>query len=109
MEPLTDQEMAEWMGDVRWTYASTMPRHPHRYSLKRSQDPRRFERAVLAIWERGYDRRYLGRLWRSLDVGPRHYCWIHTAPHEAEKMGLERLQEITILVNRAGYPQDRLL
>jgi hypothetical protein len=48
-------------------------------------------------------------LWRSLDVGPRHYCWIHTAPHEAEKMGLERLQEITILVNRAGYPQDRLL
>ena len=109
MEPLTDQEMAEWMGDVRWTYASTMPRHPHRYSLKRSQDPRRFERAVLAIWERGYDRRYLGRLWRSLDVGPRDYVWFHTDPREAEAMGIEELRRITILINRAQYPQDRLL
>ncbi len=109
MEPLTAAEMVEWMERVPWTYASTMPKHPHRYTLKRRQDPERFERAVLAIWERGYDRRYLGRLWRSLDVGPRRYVWIHTAPHEAEKMGLDRLLEITILVNRAELPQDRLL
>ena len=107
--PLTDAEMVEWMGDVRWIYASTMPRHPHHYCLKRQQDPRRFERAVLAIWQRGYDRRYLGRLWRSLDVGPRAYVWIHTPPDEAEQMGLEKLLRTTILVNRAGYPQDRLL
>jgi hypothetical protein len=109
VEALTDEEMVEWMGDVRWTYAATMPKHPHRYSLKRRQDPERFERAVLAIWERGYDRRYLGRLWRSLDVGPRCYLWIHTPPDEAEAMGLERLLRATILVNRAEYPQDRLL
>jgi hypothetical protein len=107
--PLTDAEMVEWMGDVRWIFASTMPRHPHRYTLKWRQDSRRFERAVLAIWERGYDRRYLGRLWRSLDVGPRDYVWIHTPPDEAEQMGLEKLLRTTILVNRAGYPQDRLL
>ena len=109
MGPLNDREMVEWMGDVRWIYAATMPRHPHRYTLKREQNPRRFERAVLAIWERGHDRRYLGRLWRSLDVGPRHYVWVHTLPDEAEAMGLEELLETTILINRAEAPQDRLL
>ena len=106
---MNDQEMREWMADVRWIFAATMPRHPHHYCLKREQDPKRFEAAVRTIWEVGYDRRYLGRLWRSLDVGPRDYLWIHTAPHEAEQMGLERLLRITILVNRASYLQDRLL
>ncbi len=108
MEPLNDREMVEWAADVRWIYAATMPRHPHRYCLKREQDPRRFEAAVRTIWEVGYDRRYLGRLWRSLDLSG-CYVWIHTAPHEAEQMGLDRLLKITILVNRAELPQDRLL
>jgi hypothetical protein len=110
VRPLTDEELQDWLEEVRWIWAKTYAKtHPHHYCLKRQQDPRRFERAVLAIWQRGYDRRYLGRLWRSLDVGPRHYCWIHTDPREAEQMGIEELLKITILVNRAELPQDRVL
>jgi hypothetical protein len=105
---LTPAELEEWMAEVPWRFAHTMPRHPHEYTLKKQQDPRRFERVVRTIWERGYDRKYLRRLWRSLDVGSRYYVWIHTEPREAEQMGLQRLLEITILVNRAEYPQDRL-
>ena len=105
---LTDEDVERWMSAQRWIYAKTMPQHPHEYTLKREQDPRLFERVVATIWERGYDRRYLRRPWRTLDVGPRHYVWIHTLPEEAEQMGLPKLLEITILVNRWVYPQDKL-
>jgi hypothetical protein len=105
---LTDEEILRWMESVLWRFAHTMPHHPHEYCLKRNQDPRHFERVVATIWTRGYDRIYLRRKWRTLDVGPRHFCWIHTEPEEAEQMGLERLLEITILVNRWHYDQDRL-
>jgi hypothetical protein len=107
-ELLTDEQMLEWMESVPWRFAHSMPAHPHFYTLKRQQDPRRFEAVVRTILARGYDRKYLGRKWRSLDVGRRHYVWFHTSPSEAEEMGLQRLLEITILVNRAEYPQDRL-
>ncbi len=34
---------------------------------------------------------------------------MHTPPDEAEAMGIEELLRITILINRAEHPQDRLL
>lgn len=101
---LTEEEVLVWMLDQQWIYAKTMPRHPHEYSLKRFQDPRRFEDVVLTIWKRGYDRTYLNRLWRSIDVGNRHYIWVHTKP----KPDAPAPREQTILINRVVYPQDRL-
>lgn len=100
---LTPQELEEWMQSVRWTFAATMPRHPHEYSLKRWQDPRRFDRVVETIWALGYDRRYLGRPWRSLDVRD-FYCWVCTEPTE----GAPAPVGPTILINRARHAQRPL-
>ena len=104
MELLTDEKLVAWMESVPWRFAHTMPKHPHEYSLKKLQDPVLFERVVLTVWERGYNRKYLGRLWRSIDVGPRHYIWICTLPSPGAPAPIEQ----TVLVNRAIYPQDRL-
>lgn len=101
---LTDEEMLDWFESVRWIYAATMPRHPHEYCLKREQPPRRFEDVVLTVWETGYDRKYLSRLWRSIDVGDRHYIWVCTLPEPGAPAPIRE----TILINRAVYPQDRL-
>lgn len=101
---LTDQELQEWMDEVRWIYAATMPAHPHEYTLKREQDPRLFEMVVYTIWTRGYDRPYLRRLWRSLDIGE-YYVWVCTEPEAGASAPLRE----TILVNRAIRTQDALI
>jgi hypothetical protein len=93
---LSDEEIQEWMQSVPWTFASTMQEHPHHYSLKRQQDPRRFEDVVLTIWECGYDRWYLRRKWRSLNVGE-FFVWIHTEPTSSHAPAP---LQATILVNR---------
>lgn len=104
IELLSDEQMRTWMASVRWIFAASMPKHPHEYCLKREQDADRFERAVLTIHERGYDRWYLERPWRSLDVGE-FYVWYHTLPEP----GMEAPLSATILVNRARRTQERLL
>jgi hypothetical protein len=105
---MSDEEMIEWMEDVTWHFAVTMPRHPHEYCLRREQDTLRFVRAVATIWEHGYDRMYLRRPWRSLDVGE-FYVWFHTPPAEAAAIGTNALLAQTILINRAPRHQDRLI
>ncbi len=101
MRLLADEEMVRWMNRVPWIWAKTYAKtHPHEYCLKRAQDPRRFEEAVATIFCRGYDRWYLRRPWRTLSVGSRHFVWFHTLPEEAEEMGLGKLLEKTILINR---------
>jgi hypothetical protein len=101
---LTDEEMREWMDSVRWRYAKTMPQHPHDYSLREWNDEATFRLVVQTIWERGFDRIYLRRPWRSLDIGD-HYVWISGAPpipdHPAPV-------ETTQLINRARRVQDKL-
>jgi hypothetical protein len=101
---LTDEELRSWMSSVRWKYAATMPRHPHEYHLKRWGDPETFEAVVKTIWSAGYDRRYLRRPWRSLDIGG-FYVWVHTLPEPGMSAPLEN----TILVNRAPRVQERLV
>lgn len=101
---LTGEELEAWMQDVPWIFASTMKAHPHEYTLRRQQDPRRFQSVVRTIWEKGYDRKYLGRLWRSLDVGDQMYCWVCTAPEPDAPAPLRE----TILINRARRSQERL-
>jgi SWIM zinc finger len=102
---LTDSELREWMNRSRWIYAKSMPRHPHEYCLKREQDEELFERVVRTIWDRGYDRSYLRRPWRTLDLEA-HYIWIHTQPSSPRQPA--PLAD-TILVNRALRVQERIL
>jgi hypothetical protein len=101
---LTDEELQEWMASVRWIYAKSMPKHPHEYCLKREQDGKLFERVVRTIWDHGYDRSYLRRPWRSLDVGD-YFIWIHTVPEPRMPVPVED----TVLVNRALRVQERLV
>ena len=102
---LTDEDLQSWMSSVRWKFAATMPRHPHEYHLKRWGDPRTFEAVVKSVWSAGYDRRYLGRRWRSLDVGEEYYIWICTLPKQGSPPPLEG----TILINRAERHQPLLV
>ena len=101
---LSDEEMREWMDSARWRFARTMPKHPHFYSLRTWNDEELFGRVVRTIWDRGYDRIYLRRPWRSLDVGE-HYVWIALAP---PKPGDPAPVEETALINRARRVQDKL-
>ncbi len=101
---LTDEELQAWMASVRWIYAKSMPKHPHEYCLKREQDEELFERVVRTIWDHGYDRPYLRRPWRTLDVAD-HYIWVHTEPKPRMPVPLED----TVLVNRALRVQERIL
>jgi hypothetical protein len=101
---LTDEELQDWMSSVRWIYARSMPKHPHEYTLKREQDEELFERVVRTIWDHGYDRSYLRRPWRSLNVGD-YFVWVHTEPKPLMPVPLED----TVLVNRAPRVQDRLV
>lgn len=101
---LSPEEVEEWMDLMPWRFAKTMPAHPHSYCLKRLVDPVWFEAVVLTIWLTGYDRWYLRRAWRSLDVGD-YFVWVCTRPGECV---LPPIRE-TILINRAERVQERLL
>jgi hypothetical protein len=101
---LSDDQLREWMEEVPWRYAKSMPRHPHSYTLKKWQDPELFEMVVQTIWDLGYDRSYLRRPWRSLDVGD-YYVWVHTVPERGMSAPLEK----TALINRALRIQERLV
>ena len=107
-EVLSDDELEAWMADVEWVYASTYHDRPalrHEYTLRYRQDPRRFRRVVFTVWHRGYDRWFLRRPWRSLDIGE-WYVWIYTDPREVDDV--EELLRVTVLINRARSPQRRL-
>jgi hypothetical protein len=101
---LSVDEVERWLSSVRWKFASTMPKHPHSYHLKRWGDPETFEAVVRTVWTAGYDRSYLRRPWRSLDVGE-YYIWVCTMPEQDAPPPLEE----TILINRAERHQERLI
>jgi hypothetical protein len=101
---LNEDELREWMASVSWKYARTMPKHPHEYTLRSNQDEELFERVCRTIWDLGYDRSYLNRPWRSLDIGD-HYVWLHTRPEPRMPVPLEE----TILINRALRVRERIL
>lgn len=103
LEPtLTDEEMARWMAESDWRWASTYAdSHPHWYVRLRDQDPERFHAAARTIWYLGWDRMYLGRPWRSLEIGD-HYVWVYTLP----KPGMAYPRD-TSVINRAPRVHER--
>ncbi len=106
MEPqlLTEHEVAVWLIRQRWTFAKTMPKSPHWYTLKRNQDSEMFERVVATIWHNGYQRHYKGGYWRSYDVGDRRYIWVCTGWKEGAPAPLAE----TVLVNGTNKEQTEL-
>src|SRR5512147_3247037 len=73
-----------------WTFARTMPRYPHEYTLRRhAKDELLFERVVLHIRRHGYTKLFGETRYTYLDLDGWQY-WTMGAP----------LQD-TILINRA--------
>jgi hypothetical protein len=97
---LTDEQLQEWMAEVPWRFATTQPEHPHEYSLRKWQNPERFDLVARTIWHCGWDRRYLNRPWRTLLVAG-YICWVWTRP-KGPRMPFP---EDTILVNRTRANQ----
>ncbi len=103
-ELLTDGQMLEWMNESRWIFAKTYAdSHPHSYTLRKHQDPERFDAAARTIWEAGYDRLYLRRPWRTLVVGD-YILWLWTRP-EGPRMPYPT---DTVLVNRTERHRARV-
>lgn len=89
-EDMTIEEIVDFIDGNRWTFAKTMPWHPHEYTLKANvSDPHMFERFVMHIRRNGYDKSFGKRAFTYFDVGIWQY-WTMGSP----------LDE-TILINRA--------
>ena len=56
-----------------WKTATTMPRLPHQYSLRRLWDDADFVFVVEHIRAKGYEQRFIGRTWVYYDVGEHQY------------------------------------
>jgi hypothetical protein len=65
-----------FIGICRWSYAKTVPEHPHEYCLRTWLSPlQRVEFGWFAdlIAHHGYTGRFWGQSWRYLDVGDHKY------------------------------------
>lgn len=60
-----------------WRVASTMPKIPHSYTVRRGDDDPEFDRFVALIRERGTSRLFGKREYRYLVIGDLEYWAIH--------------------------------
>jgi hypothetical protein len=71
---LTVQELHDFVERNRWTYAKTMPKHPHEYVLLQNcSSADDFFRFVMTIRRFGYDELFFAKKMRYLDVDGRRY------------------------------------
>lgn len=83
-------EFAELLLSNSWTFAKTMPKNPHYYTLKKNWgNPEEFERCVMFIRKHGYVVQYGGRNYTCFDINGQKY-WSMGAPLDK-----------TILINRS--------
>lgn len=62
--------------DSKFTYAKTLPEHPHEYLVRRHLNPRfmaEFDWTVALIAEHGYKSTFWRSTWRYIDVGEYAY------------------------------------
>ena len=90
LESLTLPELRAFVARSTWTYAKTMPKTPHEYTLRQNApDEPLFERVVMHIRRHGYRKVYGRATYTYLDIDDWQY-WTMGSP----------LSE-TILINRA--------
>lgn len=88
-----------WLGEVlttkKYTYAKTMPQHPHWYTLRKDWErDADFVRAVQLIREHGYERKFYNSTFTSFMLNESYY-WTMGEP--IDKNG----KPWTILINKA--------
>lgn len=65
-----------FIGICRWTYAKTVPQHPHQYSLRSwlsFEQQTEFDWFVALIAEHGYPGRFWQQTWTYLNIGDHKY------------------------------------
>jgi hypothetical protein len=92
-EPMTTDALRAFVEQSIWTFAKTMPKNAHEYTLrKKAKDEALFERVVMHIRARGYRKNFNGRGYLYFDLDGWQY-WTMGSPLSA-----------TILINRATLP-----
>jgi hypothetical protein len=87
---MSDDEIRDFIAAHKWTFAKSMPKTPHEYTLRRNaRDDAEFVAVVQEIRRRGEQRFFGSRPYVYFDLGEYEY-WTMGAP----------LGE-TILINRA--------
>lgn len=93
---MTDEEIRDFIDKHHWKFASSMPRLPHWYTLRRNaRDDAEFAAVVEEIRKRGYKQWAVGREWCYLNVGEFKY-WSCGAPVDE-----------TILINRTYIDAEK--
>ena len=88
METLFDN-MSDFINNVKWTYAKTMPEWPHEYIVRKNVDEEMFIELVEHIRKFGYEGKYYSKTIIYFDIDGYTY-WTMGAPIED-----------TIIINRA--------
>lgn len=88
----------QFMASRRWTFAKTMPEHPHEYTVRRGPRDAEFEAFVRYVLAHGYEARFGGRAFTYLLVtdadGVTWRCWSMVPLFPPEK---------TTILNRARH------
>ncbi len=110
-QPLTIDEIRDFIARSRWQFAKSMPQMPHYYTLRaESPDEQTFVRFVLHIRKHGYRRKFGRTTYTYLDLDGWAY-WTMGCP--VGEVGRYNPNTDTILINRAELnpapnPQRRL-
>ena len=81
-------EARGFISESTWTFAKTMPEHPHEYTLLRNaQNETAFKRFVRLIQATGYDDHFFTTKYRYLDMDGWQY-WVCEQPAEMEHADL---------------------
>jgi hypothetical protein len=84
---MSDDELREYVGSVKWHFAKTMPKDPHHYHLKsEALGVDRFNAFVLVIRERGQWRIWKGKHLHSYFVLDNHCYWSMGSSLEVTKL-----------------------
>ena len=92
-EPMTTDELSAFVHQATWTFAKTMSKTPHEYTLRKdAKDESLFDRVVMHIREHGYRKTFNRREYIYFDIDGWQY-WTMGSPLDQ-----------TILINRAERP-----
>ena len=76
--PEQDIRARSFVGDLPWTFARTVPEHPHEYCLRAWLSPEHqtaFDWLADVIALQGYRGRFWGQEWTYLDLGDGFKYW----------------------------------
>ena len=104
VKEMTLPEIERFIGSNTWTFAKTMPQHPHWYVVRaKCNDEEAFKGFVMHIRKFGYKKKFFKTQYTYFDVGEYTY-WTMGCPLNITDRGV--LKAHTIILNRAKIDAD---